>query len=718
MFRGRMHSHNEAGSIRLGGAVHPLVEIALVNAVMATFLALLAAAVGGWFRRPALTHVLWLLVLVKLITPPIWRVPLLERAWVSQPVVEFGVILEMSLTDPLSLPDTSTISDDPTEPQPAARARPRVMPSSTPSNLSTWPRSWIRLALTWLRSEHGQRLATNGLLAAWGLGAVAWFTVQGWRCLLFQKAMRSGRAASSEVQEQLTRLAARCGCEKPPQVWLMPGALSPMLWSMGRSTRLIFPEALLDRLEAVSRETLLAHELAHFQRGDHWVRFVSLLTTGLFWWHPVVWWARHAIEAAEEECCDAWVVMRGAVPPRRYAEAILETVDFIAERRWRVPPLGTGLGQLPFLRQRLIWIMRGPRRQDLSRVGRVLCVLLALGLPFQPTWLIARPAVPSAATTAPDVRFEGGSVLESRTTTAASQELVDTRDSAVVRSGGSPFHGHAGEIAVASVDQRFIVFIGATRQWLVDQTLERAIDLSHHRIRTATFTADGLSFVTGGLDGVVRLWDAESFSERSIWQGSYGPISSVAISPDSEWIASGSRDGIVRLWHIGADPGQRELPREAAPVSCVRFSADGHRLAVTVGDSASPTGGRIVVWNTGDWSERTSMNWNQPTSAVAFGRDGRSLFSGDWQGRVARWNVETGELLGFVEGQQAVIAASEISPETSRLADIAVPELPLNFLVGDAAQDEKVKSLWDQLTARASVFRKPFKPSKGSQGQP
>ena len=697
--------------------MHPLVEVALLNAVIATILALLAAVVGGWFRRPALTHVLWLLVLVKLVTPPVWRVPMLERDWVSQPMTEFGLILDMSLADPPSLPNVSADSSNAAEPAPAAtRVRPRVLPAPS-SNAPLWPRSWMRLALTWLRGEHGQRIATIGLLAAWGLGTITWFTVQGWRCLLFQKTMRGGRAAPDELQEQLVRLASRCGGARPPQVWLMPGALSPMLWSMGRSTRLIFPEALLDRLDVVSRETLLAHELAHFQRGDHWVRFVSLFATGLFWWHPVVWWARHAIEAAEEECCDAWVVTRGAAPPRRYAEAILETIDFIAERRWRVPPLGTGLGQLPFLRQRLIWIMRGPRRQDFSRVGRVLCALIVVGLPFQPTWLVARPTVPSAMAADPDARFEGGSVLESPSTTANPHEMMDARESAV-RANGGPWHRHAREIPVVSADQRFIVFIGSARQWLYDQTLERASDLSHHRIRTATFSADGLSFVTGGLDGAVRLWDAVTATELNVWQESFGPITSVAISPDSTWIASGSRDGMVRMWRPGANPGHRELPREAAPVSCVRFSADGHSLAVTVGDSASPTGGRIVVWDTNDWSERTSMNWNQPASAVAFGRDGRSLFSGDWQGRIARWNVETGELLGFVEGQQAVIAAAEISPETSRLADIVVPELPLNFLVGDAVQDEKVKSLWDRLSKRASDFTKPFKSSPAPMPMP
>ena len=576
----------------------------------------------------------------------------------------------------------------------------------------------MRLALTWLRSEYGQRMATTGLLASWGLGTVAWFIIQGWRCQLFQGAMHGGKPASAEIQSQLTKLAARCGCVHPPQVWLMPGALSPMLWSMGCSTRLILPESLFNRMTVDCRETLLAHELAHFQRGDHWVRFLSLFVTGLFWWHPVVWWARHMIEASEEECCDAWVVMRGTSPPRRYAEAILETVDFISERRCPVPPLGTGLGQLPFLRQRLIWIMRGPRRQDFSRMGRVLCAAIAIGLPFQPTWLIARQAVPVAGMASTNARFEDGNVLEPFHPIVESHELADLREAAPVRSGNRQRQRHPGEVSVESIDRRFIVFIGATRQWLVDQTMERTIDLSHHRIRTATFTPDGLSFVTGGLDGIVRLWDAESFSERSTWHGSHGPLSSVAISPDLKWIASGSRDGIVRMWPMGATTGVRELPREAAPVSCVRFSADSQHLAVTTGDSALLTGGRIVVWNTGDWTEHTSMNWNQPTSAVAFGRDGRSLFSGDWQGRIARWNVETGELLGFVEGQQAMIAAAENSPETSRLADTVVPELPLKFLVGDAAQDEKVKSLWDQLAKRASVFKKSIRPTKDSLPQP
>src|SRR5262249_15860448 len=47
-------------------------------AVVATVVALLASAVGLFSRRPALVHSLWLLVLIKLITPPICRVEVFQ----------------------------------------------------------------------------------------------------------------------------------------------------------------------------------------------------------------------------------------------------------------------------------------------------------------------------------------------------------------------------------------------------------------------------------------------------------------------------------------------------------------------------------------------------------------------------------------------------------------------------------------------------------------
>ena len=58
-----------------------LLTVLLSNAVAAVVLALVALAAGRVLRRPALTHGLWLLVLLKLLTPPLVRVPAGRMVW-------------------------------------------------------------------------------------------------------------------------------------------------------------------------------------------------------------------------------------------------------------------------------------------------------------------------------------------------------------------------------------------------------------------------------------------------------------------------------------------------------------------------------------------------------------------------------------------------------------------------------------------------------------
>ena len=94
--------------------------------------------------------------------------------------------------------------------------------------------------------------------------------------------------------------------------------------------------------DARQRATLLAHELAHLRRRDHWVRCLELLVTGLYWWLPVVWMARHALREAEEQCCDAWVVWAFPDAARSYAETLLDTLDFLHRSHQTEPLLASG----------------------------------------------------------------------------------------------------------------------------------------------------------------------------------------------------------------------------------------------------------------------------------------------------------------------------------------------------------------------------------------
>ncbi|MBO6004269.1 MAG: M56 family metallopeptidase, partial [Verrucomicrobia bacterium] len=75
---------------------------------------------------------------------------------------------------------------------------------------------------------------------------------------------------------------------------------------------------------------VLAHELAHISRRDHWVRWLEWLTAMIFWWNPLVYLGRNRLRANEEICCDDKVLSTLPVTPRQYASTLLDALEHMA----------------------------------------------------------------------------------------------------------------------------------------------------------------------------------------------------------------------------------------------------------------------------------------------------------------------------------------------------------------------------------------------------
>jgi hypothetical protein len=123
------------------------------------------------------------------------------------------------------------------------------------------------------------------------------------------------------------------------------------------------------------------------------VRRLELLALGLYWWCPVAWWACRSLQAAEEECCDAWVVWALPGAAEAYATALVETVAFVS-RSPAPPPVGaSGAGHVPLLKRRLSMILLGTTPKGLSRPGLLLVLFLGAGLlPLLPSPALTEPA--------------------------------------------------------------------------------------------------------------------------------------------------------------------------------------------------------------------------------------------------------------------------------------------------------------------------------------
>jgi len=378
--------------------MNPLLQIMWSNAFVATALALLVFPLTGVCRKPALSHCLWILVLVKLVTPPIVSVPL-PVSWVpGAGQVDVG---PGSPLPPMELPrhpsDSTSVAGTPSirNHQPAMNAVETdvggLSQGSSPvlaaRNSAPSAGDSPGYSLAGPRRElEARRLRPADLvpllLGVWLTGTLWVLTVTGVRILQFQRALRAATAAPVFLRVELEALAKRLGVRRRPKAFLVPAAISPMLWAPFGEATVLFPAKLLERLEAEGRQALLLHELAHLRRRDHWVRILEAVATALYWWHPVVWWARREIQLAEEACCDSWVVSE--MPDRRatYAAALVEAVRFLSRSR-SVLPLPASGSSFVAMKERVTTIMLADSPKRLSLLGWiVVAVLTAACLPL------------------------------------------------------------------------------------------------------------------------------------------------------------------------------------------------------------------------------------------------------------------------------------------------------------------------------------------------
>lgn len=357
-----------------------VLYIGLVNALFATVLAGAVWVVTRFVRKPAVARALWLLVLLKLLTPPLWTVRVPWPNDTHPP--EHPVMRTMPAAPP------SLVADDP---MPAVVREPddreaTVLPTAPPP------------AAIPVAHLHGSPTWQQVVAVLWAIGSLTCVSIIVIRVRRFAGLLRYAIPAPPEVAEQVAALADRIGIFRRIHVLFVPGRVCPMLWAVGRP-KLLVPAELWGRLDDRQRDALLAHELAHFRRRDHLTRAIELAVAVLYWWLPAAWFARRQLREAEEQCCDAWVLWALPRAARQYATALLEAVDFVSSSRAGVPALASGMGEFHHLKRRLVMIKQGNVSRAMSWSSLLsVCGLAGVLLPLAPGR--AQDAKPEEKTTA------------------------------------------------------------------------------------------------------------------------------------------------------------------------------------------------------------------------------------------------------------------------------------------------------------------------------
>jgi beta-lactamase regulating signal transducer with metallopeptidase domain len=327
-------------------------------------------------RRPAVQHVLWLVVLLKFVTPPVvawpWTIDHVRNAVWPSPT---PVVAATGAGEPDAvLPDADTslaVGDIVPASEPGLGAfapfRAGVEPASAVAAVPARP-DMLPLIL--------------GIVAGvWLLGAAVCLTVRLRRIAQHVALVRRGAAAPQLLNDEIRVVAGQLRV-RPPRALVAGHILSPFVWCLGR-LRLVWPEALASHAEVARSRGIIAHELAHIRRGDHWVAWLELAAGVVWWWNPLFWLTRKRLRESAEMACDALAI--GTCPGRRreYAELLLElSAGF--KSGMPAPVLAVSAGTPSSFERRLSMILSDRVSGKVSRWGLV--AALALALAALPGW--------------------------------------------------------------------------------------------------------------------------------------------------------------------------------------------------------------------------------------------------------------------------------------------------------------------------------------------
>lgn len=342
--------------------MNALLTMGAWNVALATVMAVLVTVlcrVPSVARRPALRHALWLLVLVKLVTPPVINVPILSASDFVPPTDDEALLVSDSPGDGGGAGLGTAVAERliPTAPSTAASSRldtetPATEPRERDGGLAT------ASPMTSVQSQEetaafeapALRAVPNMLLVLSFLGTIVLFG-RGW--LRTQRLSRMLRRAGTREQLQgiAREAAATMGLAGNVEVSVVDGRICPLLWVGRTGPVIVLPAPLVDELDEEPLFDILRHELAHYVRRDHWSNGLAFVIGGLWWWNPVAWWARRELRAAQELCCDALVIDGSPATRRRYAETLLKVLEFL-QTGPAVPAVGPGFGGSHTVRRR------------------------------------------------------------------------------------------------------------------------------------------------------------------------------------------------------------------------------------------------------------------------------------------------------------------------------------------------------------------------------
>jgi beta-lactamase regulating signal transducer with metallopeptidase domain len=322
-------------------------------------------------------------------------------------------------------------------------------------------------------------------LAAWVLGMI------GVTLLLLNRTARLRRWHREQVERRtippwfldlMVSTAERLKLSRLPAIVFSDEVAAPAVYGVFNPVLLLpASSASLDREDA---EHVLLHELAHLKRGDLWLHGFCLVLQVIYWFNPLLIWARRQLKHVRELCCDITVATHLREKTMEYRKTLLETARRLLSENTEPALALLGVFEEPFrLVARLRWLEKETWRRRTPALLAAALVMI-IGVPV----LLPMAAADSMET------FDGSysdAQTESYRQTEAARSGSGRREQAVyIRNEfklqdlvlGFPIHSEMLAVSETWIGDDLIAGTERGRTVIVDRARQRLIYVDHkHR---------------------------------------------------------------------------------------------------------------------------------------------------------------------------------------------------------------------------------------------
>lgn len=202
-------------------------------------------------------------------------------------------------------------------------------------------------------------------------------------------------------------------------------------------------------------------------------------------------------------------------------------------------------------------------------------------------------------------------------------------------------------------------------------------------VAAAAFSPDGGRLATAGGDGLVKIWSVPESGpvtlaarlESQLKAGAtnaVAAVSAVNFSPDGKQVVSGGADGVVRVWDAATGAEVRGLRGHTEWVTAVQFRPDGEAVLSAAVDKV------VRLFDVARAADTARAGHRQAVKSLAVSPDGTVIASGSEDKSVMLWDAATGAELATIPGfTKAPNTLSFSGPQTLLIdeTDTAEPKI-------------------------------------------